>query len=230
MSDTASSPPVQEIAKHLASLAPGRWNQHYLRSKLATDPLYPGVFNELQDRDFPLLDIGCGMGVLALFLRENHYHSPYQGIDFDVRKIRDGQAIVTKGAYQKISLTHVDARDGLPRHQGDVTILDILQFMDDDSRTELLKEAASRVAPDGKLIIRSGLRDDSMRYRITVLADRFAKLTRWMKTTPDSYPTEPFFQETLTSFGLKVTIKPFWGSTPFNNYLIVASRPPASQS
>ena len=85
--------------------------------------------------------------------------------------------------------------------------------------------AASRVAPGGKLIIRSGLRDSSWRYRITVVGDWLAKLTFWMKAAPVCYPDRELFESVLGSAGLKVRVEPLWGGTPFNNHLIAAERP-----
>ncbi len=106
-----------------------------------------------------------------------------------------------------------------------MTILDILQFFDEQGRRDLLKAAATRVAPGGKLLIRSGLRENNARFFSTWLGDVFAKCTFWMRSGPVSYPTAAFFREALGQEGLAVEIRPFWGKTPFNNFLISAVRP-----
>src|SRR5690606_26431095 len=41
-----------------------RWDYHYIRSKLSTDPLYPGVLRALRGSHAPVLDLGCGLGLL----------------------------------------------------------------------------------------------------------------------------------------------------------------------
>ena len=213
-----------EIAQHISSLCTGKWNTHYTRSKLQSDPLYKGVFSELKSRNAPLLDIGCGMGLLALYLRERGWHAPVIGFDYDARKIDDGQALIDRGGYQDITLSQGDARVDLPSHQGDVTILDILQFFEPEEQEKLLRTAAQKVASDGKLIIRSGLKENNFRFFITWLGDLLAKVTFWMKAAPTHYPTSEFFRQTLEQEGFSVTITPFWGKTPFNNYLIVARK------
>ena len=43
-----------------------RWNYFYSRAKLASDPLYPAVADALRGTSAPLLDLGCGIGLLAL--------------------------------------------------------------------------------------------------------------------------------------------------------------------
>lgn len=212
------------IAKHIASLCTGRWLAHYTSSKLRTDPLYHGVFEELKSSPLPLLDIGCGLGILGMYLRERGLETPLTGFDYDPGKIKNGQRMIAKGHYKNLTLHHGDARTHLPPHLGNVTILDILQFLNDSEKKHLLHLIAPRIAPGGKLIIRSGLHEKNLRFYTTIAADLLAKLTLWMKSAPIHYPTASFLHTTLTAEGLHVTIRPFWGKTPFNNYLIVATR------
>lgn len=211
----------KDIAKKIADLCEGVYARNYTRSKLMTDPLYEGVFDELQGRKNPLLDIGCGMGILALYLRERGCEMPIHGFDYDDRKIEDGQFMVKKGEYEGITLSQGDARSDLPDQEGDVSILDILQFFDEKEQRVLLEEASRRVAPGGKLVIRSGLKERNVRFLITWLGDMAAKACFWMKAAPICYPTAVFFSEVLEKQGLQVEVKPFWGKTPFNNYLII---------
>jgi 2-polyprenyl-3-methyl-5-hydroxy-6-metoxy-1,4-benzoquinol methylase len=219
MSDTA------QIARRISSLCPGLWLPHYTSSKVKTDPLYGGIHKELESSELPLLDVGCGLGILAMYLRERGWKNEVTGIDYDPSKIKGGKAMISKGEYQGISLSQGDARTGLPEHSGDVTILDIMQFFDVDEQRELLTSAAARVAPGGKLIIRSGLQEKNVRFFTTWVADIFAKCTFWMRSAPIHYPTSAFFREVLGEEGFEVEIRPFWGNTPFNNFMILAKRP-----
>lgn len=213
-----------EIARRISSFCPGLWLPRYTRCKIKTDPLYGGIYEELQGRRLPLLDIGCGLGILAMYLRERGWENPVNGIDYDASKIEAGKTILLKGGYSGISLSQGDARTGLPEHQGDVTLLDILQFFDVEEQVTLLKTAAARVAPGGKLIIRSGLLEKNTRFLTTWIGDIFARCTFWMRAAPIHYPTAEFFRDTLKAEGFEVEVRPFWGNTPFNNYLIVAKR------
>ncbi|MFK7909687.1 MAG: class I SAM-dependent methyltransferase [Akkermansiaceae bacterium] len=213
------------IANKISSLFKGTSDRIYTRCKIKTDPLYEGVLGELKNQDRPLLDIGCGMALLAMYLRESGWVGSVIGFDYDSRKIESGKDVLQRGHYQNIILQQGDAREELPEHQGNVTILDILQFFEPSEQADLLKLASDRVEPGGKLIIRSGLKEKNLRFFITWLGDLFAKITFWMKAAPTHYPTAEFFREKLEGHGLSVEIRPFWGKTPFNNYLIVAKRP-----
>lgn len=213
------------IAGRISSHCGGMWLQRYTSGKLKTDPLYDGVYHELKSSNFPLLDIGCGLGILAMYLRERGWKNKVSGFDFDASKIKGGHRMLATGAYEGIQLSQGDARRGLPEHSGDVAILDILQFFNDAEKSDLLKSAASRVAPGGMLIVRSCLYEKSLRFYTTLVGDMFAKMTFWMKAAPVHYPTGEFFRSVLAAEGLEVEIRPFWGKTPFNNYLIIAKRP-----
>ncbi len=206
--------------KALAGLFPDRWDRHYVAAKLRTDPLYTAIAENLRGSQLPLLDLGCGLGLLAFFLRSTGIPVPIHGLDYDARKIRIARRVATISGCANLEFSHHDARSGLPDHRGNVSILDILQFFTPAEQETLLTLAASRVAPGGKLIVRSGLRDESWRFKVTVAGDLLAKASFWMKAAPTHYPAAGDFQRILAPFG-RVEISPLWGGTPFNNHLIV---------
>jgi 2-polyprenyl-3-methyl-5-hydroxy-6-metoxy-1,4-benzoquinol methylase len=212
--------------QRIASLYPRIWdyNHYYVPSKLRTDPVYSAVVSEIGGSALPVLDIGCGIGLLAFYLRESGVTADITGCDYDAWKITNAKCTAERGGYAGLSFLAADARTGLPDFSGTVVILDILQFFKRPEQEALLRLAATRVAEGGKLVIRSGLQDDSTRFRITVAGDWLAKLTFWMKSGPVCYPDCELFESVLGSAGLKVQISPLWGGTPFNNHLIVAER------
>ncbi|MDZ4401486.1 class I SAM-dependent methyltransferase [Prosthecobacter sp.] len=210
--------------KHIASLSAKRWDRCYTAMKLRSDPVYTAVTRELAGSALPVLDIGCGLGLLPFYLRESGFTPDIIGFDYDTRKIASAQVMTGQGGYAGLSFMAGDARTGLPDFGGNVVILDILQFFTRVEQETLLHAAAARVEEGGKLIIRSCLADDSTRFRITVAGDWFAKLTFWMKAAPVCYPDRALFESVLSSAGLRVRAEPLWGGTPFNNHLIVAER------
>lgn len=211
--------------KRIADLSVRRWDRFYIPAKLRSDPVYAAVSSALADTALPVLDLGCGLGLLAFYLRELGFQSEICGFDYDERKIECAQRMAQRGGFSGLSFLAGDARTGLPEFSGHVVILDILQFFTHAEQETLLSAAAARVAKGGRLIIRSGLHDDSARFRITVIGDWLAKLTFWMKAAPVCYPERELFETTLAAAGLHVSISPLWGRTPFNNHLIVAERP-----
>ncbi|MEO5915479.1 MAG: methyltransferase domain-containing protein [Luteolibacter sp.] len=209
--------------RKIAALYPGRWDRNYVASKLRTDPLYSALAENLRSSTLPLLDLGCGLGLSAFFLRCEGIQVPILGVDYDQRKIDMANLATAKLGNSGLTFAAHDLRTGLPEHSGNVSILDILQFFGPDEQETLLNAAVSRVAPGGRLVIRSGLRDETMRFKITILGDLLAKATFWMKAAPSHYPTAEDFQRILSPHG-NVEISPLWGGTPFNNHLIVLTR------
>ena len=73
-----------------ASFLPDQYRYWYSLSKLAMDPLYeavPGAFG-----DEPVLDLGCGIGLLLHCLRAGGRQLPYVGVDTDALKIEAARA------------------------------------------------------------------------------------------------------------------------------------------
>lgn len=215
---------TKEDLQRIASLCSNRWDYHYTRSKLGTDPVYAAVAAELSANDLPVLDIGCGMGLLAHYLRAAGSIQAVHGFDFDERKIRSANEMATRSGLQDAQFHCGDARSGLPDFRGNVVILDVLQYLDPAGQKSLLNQCAAQVADGGRLIIRTGLKDESWRYKVTVTGDWIAKVSRWMKAAPVSYPTAEGLAVVMAQNRLRTRVTPLWGRTPFNNHLVVADR------
>lgn len=215
-----NKPVTAEVSRKIPLLFERKWHQHYVRSKLKRDPLFPAVIELLQGSTLPLLDVGCGLGLLALQLKASGFEQPIHGVDYDEPKIQAARHAAGQAGFSGVTFDAYDCRHGLPDHHGDVCILDILQFFTPEEQLQLLDRAVKRLAPRGKLIIRSTVRDESRRFRWTVWGDQLAKITSWMKAAPVYYPTKETFQEALVPYG-NLEIRPLYAGTPFNNYLIV---------
>ncbi|MGH8282098.1 MAG: hypothetical protein ACRERZ_07910, partial [Gammaproteobacteria bacterium] len=114
--------------------------------------------------------------------------------------------------------------ESLPAWQGHVVILDTLHYLAAATQQQLLRSAAACVAPGAALVIRSVLRDTSWRFAITRLEEFLIHGIRWMRCRVQHYPDSEELRAPLVEAGLTIEIKPLWGRTPFNSYLIVARR------
>lgn len=210
-----------EVANRLASLFSRRSLQGYVRWKVRSDPAYGAAAEQLLGRTTSLLDLGCGIGLLAFYLRERGYTAPILGVDFDERKIELARRAAQR--YRGIDFIAGDVRDPLPENH-DVVMLDILQYFDTPSQQRVLANVARAVPPGGIVILRQGLRDQSWRYRLTDLVDTLARTFRWMRADVArlTYPTG---EEIVGAFeGFDAEIRPLWGGMPYNNYFFVFTR------
>jgi|SRR5690554_4136490 len=205
-----------------------RHDYFYTLIKLRSDPLYPGVLAALRGTRAPVLDLGCGLGLLAHALRQDGQTQPYRGVDIDADKISRGARVSADCGLRDVRLEVMDVGVESPDHSGSVTILDVLQFLSPPAQRELLVKVAAMIAPRGRLVIRTGLQDESGRSRNSRVSDRFANLVGWMQERPRSYPTAAGLRQALEGVGMQVSLAPLYGSTPFNNWLLVATpTPPA---
>lgn len=203
-----------------------RRNQYYVRFKLTGDPLYRGVLDALPKDHLPVLDLGCGLGLLAHVLRQHARGQAYTGVDVDTAKIRQATCAAATSRLAQVHFESLDLRGPLPPHAGHVALLDVLQYLDLPAQHRLLARAAAAVAPGGRLILRTPLANKDGRDQITRLGDRLAWRIGWMRTRPHHYPVEADLREALRAAGLQATAaRPLHGRTPFNSWLLVAERP-----
>jgi SAM-dependent methyltransferase len=203
---------------------PSRYHYWYVRSKIATDPLYASVQAVLAPTLAPLLDVGCGVGLLLQYLRATGTDLEYHGIDFDEQKIARARKATAAGNLSGACFEVFNLAAGLPAHHGSVAILDVLQYLDERSRDELLESASRCVAGGARLVIRAALGTGNWRAAVTRSSDRLQHAIGWMKSAPRSRLTREDLQALLARHGYKSEFRPAWGNTPFSNWLVVGSR------
>lgn len=199
-----------------------RWHYHYAVAKLRTDPLYPGVVDALRDTTAPLLDLGCGIGLLAHALRAHGIALAYRGIDNDRAKVARARRAAARAGLRDVAFDAIDLADGTPAHRGSVAILDVLQFVDPAVQDAMLDAAVAMLVPGARLVIRTGLDDGSRRARITRGVDAFSRMLGWMNAGPRRYPDANALRARFSAAGLRAEFTPLFGKTPFNNWRIVA--------
>ncbi len=207
--------------QHIASRYDGHLQRGYVRGKLAGDPVYAAVTAVLADSTLPLLDIGCGIGLLGQYLHAHGHTAAYLGLDHDPRKIAAGRSAAQRGGMaEAIQLRCADAHD-LPPMQGHVALLDVLHYLPATAQLSLLQQAARHLAPQGRLIIRNVLREANWRFHATRVEEFFLKASGWIPGGAQHYPSADELRTPLEQAGLDVCIEPLRGHTPFNSYLIV---------
>ncbi|MEO6800655.1 MAG: class I SAM-dependent methyltransferase [Rhodanobacter sp.] len=212
----------QRIASHYDSHL-HRW---YVRAKLASDPVYAASSALLAGSTLPLLDIGCGIGLLGQYLHTHGHHAPYLGLDRDARKIAAAQRAAQRaGLATVVDFRCADAHD-LPSAQGNVALLDVLHYLPRASQLRLLQQAARHLAPQGCLIIRNVLREANWRFHATRAEEFFLQASGWIPGGAQHYPDTDEVRRPLEAAGLAVRIKSLRGRTPFNSYLMVAQHEP----
>jgi 2-polyprenyl-3-methyl-5-hydroxy-6-metoxy-1,4-benzoquinol methylase len=200
-----------------------RWLRNYVRGKLRRDQIYQAAYALLRDSAAPILDVGCGVGLLAFYLRERACGQPVLGLDVDVRKIRHGSTIAARH-YRDVDLRFHDVAKTIPEFSGNVVLFDVLHYLPHPKQTALLGHLADCVEPGGVLIIRDCPRDTHPRYSITWLAEKFAQAISWNVASPLHFPSRASLAEAFGAAEFERESRPLWGASPFNNHIFIFRR------
>ena len=216
---------AQAVSQQIArAYLPSRYHYWYSLGKLAMDPLYGVVCAALSNNTAPLLDVGCGIGILLHRLRADGHAARYIGVDNDAEKLALARRSAARNALAHAEFRYCDLTCEFPAHRGSVALLDVLQYLEPADQNSLLANAARSLTTDGLLVMRSGLDDGGWRARLTRGADRFGHSMGWIKADFRAQPKPAALAATLAGLGLTADFHPAWGRTPFNNWLVVARR------
>jgi SAM-dependent methyltransferase len=214
---------IRDIARQFLPRKP---HYYYARIKLATDPLYAGVGEALAGSSEPLLDLGCGIGLLAHALRGQGFSGHYLGVDSDTGKIESAREASARAGLASVRFDVVDLERGIPEHRGSIALLDILQFLSPSAQDALLDSAIASLTSTSRLVIRTGLARPGWRLRFTRGVDWLARMSGWMNVGPKRYPDREALERQFAERGLIATFRPLHGRLPFENWLIAAKRDP----
>lgn len=213
----------EEACRGVAALYEPRWLRHYASSKLRSDRVFATAFELLHGSREPILDVGCGVGLLPFYLRLRGCTQPVIGIDIDARKLERARAI-SAANFEGITFLEQDASGELPDASGNVTLFDVLHYLPPPKQQPLLASAALRVAPGAALLLRDCPRDGSARYYATHLAERFAQAVSWNIRVPLHFATREAIITPFKASEFTCEEQPMWGGGPFNNRLFVFRR------
>ncbi len=194
----------------------------HTRWKLSNDPVYAATADLLGDSTLPLLDIGCGLGLLGQYLCATGARGGYTGVDHDTRKIDAARTAARRGGLEHRLCLHCADAATLPPTHGHVALLDVLHYLSAERQRLLLETATRHLAPDGLLVIRNVLREPNWRFHATRLEEFFLRVSGWIPGGVQHYPSAAELRVPLENAGLGVRITPLRGHTPYNSYLIVA--------
>ena len=103
-----------------------------------------------EDRDLPILEIGCGVGSFLACARELGY-SDVRGIDIAPDQVRFCHDRGFAGVEVADGLSYLARTED---RYGAVVMSDVLEHLDKDAALATLEAVASRLLPQGRLILR----------------------------------------------------------------------------
>ena len=199
------------------------WLRMYARGKLRRDRVYTTAYELINSSNKPILDVGCGLGLLAFYLRERKCAQPVLGLDVDARKIGYG-ATIAAAHYENVELRFQDVQSAIPHFSGNVALFDVLHYLPRAAQSALLSHLAGCVAPGGFLMIRDCPRDRRPRFWMTWLAEKFAQAISWNINRTLHFPSRSSIDDAFDAAEFERETRPLWGSLPFNNHVFIFRR------
>lgn len=205
---------------------------HYLRAKLLGDPVAKLVANIAGDRPNILgsvLDVGTGRGQLPLLLIELGRAANVRGFDWDEAKIAAAQRAAARcdDGMARADATFVcaDARTARFDFADTVLAIDVLHYFTPDEQDAILDRAASAVLPGGRVLVREADTRRGWRSLMTLTEERIFTFLRFNRGERVCFRSASETAARLEAGGLRCTIRPAWGRTPFSNVLILGEKP-----
>ncbi|HEX2790316.1 MAG TPA: class I SAM-dependent methyltransferase [Steroidobacteraceae bacterium] len=213
----------------------GRFAYGFARGKLAGDPAYRIILERglLQGRR-QLLDLGCGLGLLAAVLRaaercarEERWPASWpaaprglsiRGIELMPRTVQRARRALGAAAeiiQGDIRVADFGAADA-------VAMLDVLHYIEPDAHRALLQRVHATLAPAGLLLLRVGDAAAGLRFRAGLWCDRAVMLASghgWVRLHCRSLAE---WRALLLECGFDSQVVPTSEGTPFANVLLCA--------
>ncbi len=221
----------------------GLGHYYFARGKLSGDPVFAALLRDgrISD-DARIVDVGCGLGVLAAWLAAAEISDPraalewpqtwapppkdwtLRGFDLRSKAVAAGtRALSDLG--DRVSLNVGDARVVTLPACDVIVMLDVLHYMDSAAQLELLKGAHQALAAGGVLLLRVGDMTTHWRSRFTWLVDWWVTLLRDKRWPRMHCRPLAEWKLLLESIGYSVAAQPMSEGTLFANVLLIASKP-----
>ncbi len=189
----------------------------YVRGKLGSDPI---CAQAAQIATGEVVDVGCGRGQMGLLLLDLGKATRVIGYDWDREKIEE--AIAAAEGDERLSFHVGDTRTEEIQPCDTVLMLDVLHYLTDEEQDALVQRAAKSARH--AVIVRELDPDRGWRSSMTRAQESVTTFFRYNVGARVHIRPISCITERLTAAGFTVHVEPSWGSTPFANVAIIATR------
>ena len=213
----------QASAARIAGAFQGRWLKGYIQGKLTTDPLFKQALHEVQQHQGVIIDLGCGLGLFALWLREHGMILSYRGCDLDAWKIKAAEVAVQRLGHAEITLEIAEMTKFPLEDAAVVCVFDVLHYLPSDAQHQLVTRLAMAARAGAIVLIRTGVKGCGWRSLLTLIEECWIRITGWIQGGEITIPDLKNLIELFESHGCLVKSHALWGKTPFSSYWLKVS-------
>lgn len=233
------------VARAAARFRPaGRGPYYFTRGKLSGDPVFAALLRDGRiASDARIVDIGCGLGILAALLAAAEQCDPRSASEwpqtwappplswtlrgFDLRA--DAIAAGQRGLFDirdRVLLSVGDVREVSMPECDIVVMLDVLHYIDPVAQRTLLMNVHAVLAPGGTLLLRVGDAAANWRFRLTSAVDWCVTFARNQSRPQLHWRPLAEWAALLEAIGFSVVAQPMSEGTLFANVLLIATKRP----
>lgn len=196
----------------------GRWLQGYVRGKLRYDPIFPAAQTIISRSPLPIMDLGCGLGLLGLWLRIHGITSAYYGCDLSDWKIAVGNKAAERLGFGNFKIEESNMCLYPLATPSIVCALDVIHYLPPDVQASLIKKMALAAQDGSVVLLRTGVRGCGWRSGATLLEEWWTRWSGWIRGGHLNFPSLPALIRAFEAEGCRVKHQPLWGKTPFSSY------------
>jgi SAM-dependent methyltransferase len=213
----------------------GLFAYYFARAKLRTDPVYRSILElGLLRGRARVLDLGCGQGLLAVWLRaaeqcheRGHWPSGWppaprtlstRGIELMACEVERARCALGSGS----EVSQTDIRSAAFGAVDAVVILDVLHYLPPPAQIEVLQRVRAALPRNGLLLLRVGDAAGGVRFRYGQWIDRLVMLLRGQANLALHCRSVAQWRIVLRDCGFDSEVKPMSRGTPFANVLLIA--------
>jgi predicted exporter/SAM-dependent methyltransferase len=156
----------------------------FARFKMQYDPMFPRLAEFLPGGG-QVLDIGCGYGVQAVWLKTLHAGMRICALEPDEDRARIARRVLS--ADDSVFVTTAQSFRDYPERVEAVLMLDMIHYMPDDELERLLKEIHGRLSSSGRLILRVTV-PSQKRFAwerwLEIFRNRISRVDIWLRSAP----------------------------------------------
>ncbi len=192
----------------------------YARGKLGSDPIAAQLVALGRHKNLgEVVDVGCGRGQMAILLLEAGVATRVTGTDWDEGKLADAKLAAKDlpAAFEK-----ADVREFQPPACDTLLLVDVLHYLTDKQQLDVLErcmQSARKCLVIRELDPDRGWRSATTKVQEAVTTFFGYNVGERVRVLPIASFTEP-----LERAGFTVRVEPSWGSTPFSNVAVIATR------
>jgi hypothetical protein len=201
----------------------GRWLRGYVRGKITGDPVFGAASEMIGQRLGPVVDLGCGLGLLGLWLGACGISNGYRGCDLGGWKIEAGRLAACRLGSTDMLLEQADMLQFPLEGARTICAFDVMHYLP-LAQQEVFIQRLARATNSGALVLmRTGVRGCGWRTGATLLEEWWTRASGWIQGGQVAFPSLKDLHAAFERGGCRVVSRPLWGRTPFSSHWLEVS-------